>query len=153
MTIIENTPERLIIEHVPWGFLAGVLAFMSVWVAGAVIFILSGQAGGAVIFIALGTFLPMTLVWAVVGRCQLILTRASGKIEIRRRSFQGYTCRPFPLANVKRVYIGMKGKHSANLFIEVTDTMDEGHHEFLEAVISLGKIQHAHDAIAAWRAE
>lgn len=150
MRITQNTPDLLIIDHVPWGLLAGLLAFMSIWVAGAVGFILEGQPGGAVVFLALGTTVPGLFVYFFVSRAQLVLDRAAGTAEIRKRNFRGTTRQPFALEQVKRAYVAGRGPHNGQMMIEVAGGMDAGHHALQPTGGTVKRLTPVVDAINAW---
>ena len=152
VTITENTDARLIVDHVPWGVLGWRIGFMSIWVAGSIIFILDGQLGGAVVFIALGTFLPLIIIWLTVARSQLVLDRMAGLAEHRIRSFRGMTRQTFQVGHIKRVYIGQNGPKQGRLFIEVTEGMDAGHHAFPNAAVPLKALKNVERDVQDWLA-
>lgn len=153
MKIIENSPQRLIVDHVPWGLLASLLGFMSIWVAGSVMFILNREPGGAVILLALGTLLPMGAVWLLVHRNQFVMDTSRQTAELRRRDFRGFTKQSFPLGSIERAYVAQDTPRLGSLFIQVRDGMDAGHHRFMATNAKLPDVQGVADAINDWLGE
>lgn len=150
MKVIENTAQRLIVEHVPWGLLASLLGFMSIWVAGSVLFILQVEPGGAVLFLALGTLVPMLAIWFLVHRNQLVFEAGPKTLEVRRRDFRGFTKRAYPLAHVDRSYVAQDTPKLGSLFIQIRDGMDEGHHRFMATNAKLAEVSAVSDVINTW---
>lgn len=152
MNIIENTPDRLIVEHVPWRVLISMIGFMTLFVVVSILFIIAEIPWGGVIFLAIGAGLPALVIYMTVARSQLILDRTQNLIDHRRRGFRGTTRHPLPLDKLARVYVGQNGTKMARLFLEVTDAMDAGHHAFPKDPVALEDAVAAETAIQNWLA-
>ena len=150
MQLSQPNPDILILEHVPWGLLASLLGFMSIWVAGAVMFILDGAFGGGLVLLGLGTLIPMAAIYFLINRNQLVFDRTKGTLDHRRRDFRGFTCRSYPLGFVERVYVAKDTPKLGSLFYQISEGMDVGHHRFLPTNAKLDSVVEAADTINAW---
>lgn len=150
MKIVENTTDRLILEHVPWRDLGVLLGCLSLFVGIAVLFSVAGNPLGGLIFLVIGGVPAALGIYFSVARSQLIFDRAAGVVDHRRRSFRGTTKHPLPFDKVNRLYVGQNGPDKGRLFIEVTDAMDAGHHPFPQTPARLDDIKTIHAIATEW---
>ena len=89
MKITENTPERLIIDHVPWGLGLSMIGLIVGSLAWGFYELSTGRwVGLFVIFV--GVTLGGVLLILMVERTQVVLDRRQGQVLHRRRSILGY---------------------------------------------------------------
>lgn len=153
MTIVEDTPERLILEHVPWRDLAFLVGCMTLFFGIAVLFIVAEIMVGGLIFLIIGAGPAALSIYLTVARSQLIFDRSANTVDHRRRSFRGTTRHPIPLDKVKRIYVAKNGETKAWLFLEVIDTMDAGHHPFPKETAAVDDVVTAKARVDEWLTE
>ena len=153
MKIRTNTPEMLIVEHVPWGLLVGLMAWAGLWCGGAVIFILQGSFIGGLIFLLLGAAAPIAFIGWAAQRHQLVLDRATRTLEWRIKTFRGYSCQWFPLDQIERIEVRNHGPKLARICIVVGGGMDAGQHVLPHVTVKLAQVTGAVTAAQHWLAQ
>lgn len=150
MKVLENTRDRLILEHLPIKDVAFQIAILFPFVAIAMLFIYVKIYVGAILFGAMGIGLPMLGLYLSAARSQLIFDRATDTLSFRRRGFRGMVRQDFTLTHVERIYVAKKGDPMAKLVIEVTGGMDAGHHAFPKDFIKIAPVLAAHKIATDW---
>ena len=90
MKITRNIPEQLIIEQSTTGLLICISLFCATFIIIGLVIISTGSLFGA-IFVGLGMILGVVFCMAFARRVQLVLDRPRNRVELRTRSFFGYT--------------------------------------------------------------
>ena len=152
MKITRNTPEQLIIENRPiWlaiGVSLGGLLFVGL---GLSIFPQDPVEG--LIFAAAGLFFAVVFNLAFVRRTMLILDGPRQLVELRRRSWLGYSRRTWDLRHLGGAYVqssSSDGTPTYRAALRITDGMDAGNHP-ITLVYSSGKgADRARRAVNDW---
>ncbi len=89
MKVTRNTPDQLVLDHVPWVF-GGLLTLFTITFAGIGIAMLFGGDPMGVMFLVMGGGLGIACLAVFVERLQVILNRTTGRLRMRRRTIFGY---------------------------------------------------------------
>ncbi|MEM7520359.1 MAG: hypothetical protein AAF307_04915 [Pseudomonadota bacterium] len=154
MKIVRNTPSQLILENTPIFFALMISAFGLVFVAIGV-FAWADALTNGIAFVLGGMVIVVVGNLAFVRRTQVILDQTRALVELRRRSWLGYSSMTWELrylagALVQTSNSGDTPTHRAVL--NISGGMDEGVHP-ITLVYSSGKGAHlAEAAINDWLA-
>lgn len=101
MKITCNIPEQLIIEQSTTGLVIGISLFCATFIIVGLIIVSTGAMFGA-IFVGVGMLFGVIFCMAFARRVQLVLDRPRNRVELRTRSFFGYTATIWALDRLER---------------------------------------------------
>ena len=102
MRKVTDRPDLLVIDHLPWRAVFGVLAFLLAMLAlGGLALARGGWAPGLGLII-LGGGSALAALSTVAEHCRLTLDRTAGEATLTRRSFRGRRLRHYPLVRIAR---------------------------------------------------
>ena len=102
MRKVTDRPDLLVIDHLPWRAVFGVLAFLLAMLAlGGLALARGGWAPGLGL-ILLGGGSALAALSTVAEHCRLTLDRTAGEATLTRRNFRGRRLRRYPLARIAR---------------------------------------------------
>lgn len=115
MKVTRNIPEQLIIEQSTTGLLIWITLFCATFIIIGLVIISTGSMFGA-IFVGVGILFGVIFCMAFARRVQLVLDRPRNRVELRTRSFFGYTATIWALDRLE---------HATLESTEITETDDD----------------------------
>lgn len=155
MKITRNTPEQLIVENNPvW--LAIFVSVFGLIFFGVGLSQLGSQTGMALMFMAGGLGIGIGFNMIFIRRTQVILDHPRNLVELRRRSWLGYSSRTWELRYLDRAFVqtsrsGDTDTHRAVL--DIGGGMDAGQHPITIVYSSGSGASRAETAINDWLAQ
>ncbi|MEW9918383.1 hypothetical protein AB2B41_02110 [Marimonas sp. MJW-29] len=152
MKVTRNTPEQLIVENNPL-WLAIFISLFGLTFFGIGMANLGSDPGMGALFVACGLGIAVGFNMIFVRRTQLILDRSRDLVELRRRSWSGYSLMTWQLRYLERAVVqtsrsGDNDTHRAALVI--SGGMDAGTHP-VTLVYSSGRgARRAAEAVNGW---
>lgn len=152
MKVTRDTPEQLIVENNPIWLAVFVSLFGLIFV-GVGLSLLGSETGMAMLFIGGGLAIGIGFNMIFIRRTQLILDQARNLVELRRRSWLGYSSRTWELQYLKRAEVqtsrsGDTDTHRAVLIID--GGMDAGDHPLTLVYSSGSGARRAQAAVNDW---
>jgi hypothetical protein len=153
MQVTQDTPELLVLDHVPW-VLAIVLTVPLLIFAGAALALLvAGEWTGALGALA-GMALWVLALLVFVERVQLILDRGAGTVTLRRRTLWRYRQDTFALTGLSRAEVqsrrGSKGGRVRRAVLVFDRGEDRGTWPVTEIFSSGPGAEHTAAAVNRW---
>lgn len=153
MKIARNTPDQLILENTPWftaiALILGCGVFVAIGIAA-----LPTEPFVGILFPLVGVSVGAILLVAFVRRTQLILDRPRDLVELRRRSFRGYTNRTWALSELDHAIIQTSrdsdGPDTHRAAMVMSHGMDAGTHPITLVYASGRGASRAAGAINDW---
>ena len=153
MKVLQDTPDRLILDETPW-FLALMLAGFILIFVGSGLFIMSSELVFGLVFAVFGGGLGAVVLIALVERLQVIFDRKAGTVTIRRKSLLRYKQVTHALQDVSHAELettfGSKGTTLARPVLLLTGGMSAGRHPLVTAYSNLSGPPKMVAAINAW---
>lgn len=103
MKVTQNTPDLLMLDHVPWLMGIGMI-FMTVTFLGIGIFLILDETWPGLIFIAF-SLIPLLFLVKFTARVQVIFDHPNDLVALRRRDFLGFTEEHLPLSSIHHAEI------------------------------------------------
>ncbi|WP_424944294.1 hypothetical protein [Aliiroseovarius crassostreae] len=103
MKVTQNTPDLLVLDHVPWLMGVGMI-FMIVTFLGIGIFLILDETWPGLIFAAF-SLVPLLFLVKFTARVQVIFDRPGDLVTLRRRDFMGFSEDHVPLSSIDHAKI------------------------------------------------
>ncbi|SDJ28812.1 hypothetical protein [Aliiruegeria lutimaris] len=104
MKTSRNTPQQLILDHVPWFWAVALVLFTLVFVAIGSSILIGGELFG-LLFIFIGGGVGLICIAVFVERLQVVLNRDTNLLRIRRRTLLGYREETHALDRLERAVV------------------------------------------------
>lgn len=153
MKISRNTPEQLILDIRPIWLAIFVSVFGLVFL-GVGLAIVGSEKGTGIAFILAGAVIVTVFNLAFIRRTQLILDRPRNLIELRRKSFLGYSSRTWELQYLDKAVVETSRSSDTNTHraaLVISDGMDAGTHPVTLVYSSGSGARRSADAINSWQ--
>lgn len=156
MKVTRDTPDQLILSHVPWLWGLMIATFTMTFVSVGLALLSGGEIMG-LLFAVLGGGLGLAAFAAFVRRVQVILDRAQGHLVIRSRTVFGYTEVIHALSDldgaVLEETIGSKGGTLYRPTLVLGRGMSAGRHPIVPSYTNTGGPRRMVQAVNAWLAQ
>ena len=154
MKVIEQTPDRLILENNPV-VLAILLSSLALIFVAVGLFVISSDPMTGLATLAGALVFGAVFVIAFVRRSQIILDRRNDLVELRRKSLLGYNRRTWDLHDLDRAVIQTSRSDKSDTYraaLVFSGGMDAGVHPITLVYSSGSGASRAVAAINAWQA-
>lgn len=143
MKVTRNTPEQLVIDHVPWlfGIILSVCFLLFLGIGLVALFAARdlGTVGFGLMFGVVGGGLWFLMIVLFVKRLQFIFDRSRDLIVIRRRSILSHKEETHGLAGLRRAVLESTRSDNGNRLYRPTLVFSGGKHEALHSYYTNGR--------------
>ena len=153
MKITAQTGKLLIIDDRPWLVAFGLGAMLLAFVGAGIAQVLDGSFTGWIFLLAVPPFLAVFL-FVFVRRTQLVINGQDGWVEIRERSFLGYSAVRHRIDEIECAVVetmrGSEGGDSHRVALIIPEGQSAGRHPLTEVYTSGNGAERAADAVNRW---